>query len=176
VIEEISQNQVNVGVVQKVLQNLLREQVSIRDLITILEAVADASSSTKDPDSITEYVRQKMARSILKPYLVDGILNIHILEKTLEERLLSSVQPTDQGSILALDLGFSQKLIEKIGNEAKKAMLQNYQPVILVHPLLRGRLRRFLDRYIQGITVISHNEIPPQIRIQSVGVIRINEG
>ncbi|MDD3845997.1 MAG: flagellar biosynthesis protein FlhA [Syntrophorhabdaceae bacterium] len=176
VIEEISQNQVNVGVVQKVLQNLLREQVSIRDLITILEAIADASSSTKDPDIITEYVRQKMARSILKPYLVDGILNIHILEKTLEERLLGSVQPTDQGSVLALDLGFSQKLIEKIGNEAKKAMLQNYQPVLLVHPILRGRLRRFLDRYIQGITVISHNEIPPQIRIQSVGVIRINEG
>ncbi len=176
VIEEISQNQINVGVVQKVLQNLLREQVSIRDLITILEAIADASSSTKDPDVITEYVRQKMARSILKPYLVDGILNIHILEKTLEERLLGSIQPTDQGAVLALDLGFSQKLIEKIGNEAKKAMLQNYQPVILVHPLLRGRLRRFLDRYIQGITVISHNEIPPQIRIQSVGVIRINEG
>ncbi|OPY00913.1 MAG: Flagellar biosynthesis protein FlhA [Syntrophorhabdus sp. PtaB.Bin184] len=117
-----------------------------------------------------------MARSILKPYLVDGILNIHILEKTLEERLLGSIQPTDQGAVLALDLGFSQKLIEKIGTEAKKAMLQSYQPVILVHPLLRGRLRRFLDRYIQGITVISHNEIPPQIRIQSVGVIRINEG
>jgi flagellar biosynthesis protein FlhA len=176
VIEEISQNQVNVGVVQKVLQNLLREQVSIRDLITILEAIADASSSTKDPDVITEYVRQRMARSILKPYLVDGILNIHILEKTLEEKLLSSIQPTDQGTVLALDLTFSQKIIEKIGNEAKKAMLQNYQPVLLVHPILRGRLRRFLDRYIQGITVISHNEIPPQIRIQSVGVIRINEG
>jgi flagellar biosynthesis protein FlhA len=176
VIEEISQNQVNVGVVQKVLQNLLREQVSIRDLITILEAVADASSSTKDPDVITEYVRQRMARSILKPYLVDGILNIHILEKTLEEKLISSIQPTDQGTVLALDLTFSQKIIEKIGNEAKKAMLQNYQPVLLVHPILRGRLRRFLDRYIQGITVISHNEIPPQIRIQSVGVIRINEG
>ncbi len=176
VIEEISQNQINVGIVQKVLQNLLREQVSIRDLITILEAVADASSSTKDPDSITEYVRQRMARSILKPYLIDGILNIHILEKTLEERLINSVQHTDQGSVLALDLTFSQKLIERIGNEAKKAMLQNYQPVLLVHPALRGRLRRFLDRYIQGITVISHNEIPPQIRIQSVGVIRINEG
>jgi len=176
VIEEISQNQVNVGVVQKVLQNLLREQVSIRDLITILEAIADASSSTKDPDVITEYVRQRMARSILKPYLVDGILNIHILEKTLEEKLLGSIQTTDQGTVLALDLTFSQKIIEKIGNEAKKAMLQNYQPVLLVHPILRGRLRRFLDRYIQGITVISHNEIPPQIRIQSVGVIRINEG
>ena len=175
VVEEISQNQVNVGTVQKVLQNLLREQVSIRDLITILEAVADASSSTRDPDAITEYVRQRMARSILKPYLVDGILNIHILEKTLEERLINSIQQTEQGSVLALDLSFSQRLIEKIGNEAKKAMLQNYQPVLLVHPLLRGRLRRFLDRYIQGIAVISHNEIPPQIRIQSVGVIRINE-
>lgn len=176
VVEEIAQNQLNIGTVQKVLQNLLREQVSIRDLITILEAIADASSSTRDPDVITEYVRQRMARSILKPYLVDGILNIHILEKTLEERLLNSVQTTDQGSVLALDLAFSQRFIEKIGNEAKKAMLQNYQPVLLVHPILRGRLRKFLDRYIQGITVISHNEIPPQIRIQSVGVIRINEG
>ncbi len=175
VIEEISQNQINVGIVQKVLQNLLREQVSIRDLITILEAIADASSSSKDPDAITEYVRQRMARSILKPYLVDGILNIHILEKALEERLINSVQQTDQGSLLALDLSFSQKLIEKIGNEARKGMLQNYQPVLLVHPVLRGKLRRFLDRYIQGIAVVSHNEIPPQIRIQSVGVIRINE-
>jgi flagellar biosynthesis protein FlhA len=176
VVEEISQNQINIGIVQKILQNLLREQVSIRDLITILEAIADASSTTKDPDVITEYVRQRMARSILKPYLVDGILNIHILEKSLEERLLGSIQQTDQGGLLALDLSFSQKLIERIGNEAKKAMLQNYQPLLLVHPILRGRLRRFLDRYIQGITVISHNEIPPQIRIQSVGVIRINEG
>lgn len=176
VMEEISQNQINIGVVQKVLQNLLREQVSIRDLITILEAIADASTTTKDPDIITEYVRQRMARSILKPYLVDGILNIHILEKTLEERLLNSIQQSDQGTILGLDLSFSQKLIERIGNESKKAMLQNYQPVLLVHPVLRGKLRRFLDRYIQGITVISHNEIPPQIRIQSVGVIRINEG
>ena len=176
VVEEIVQNQLNIGTVQKVLQNLLREQVSIRDLITILEAIADASSSTRDSDAITEYVRQRMSRSILKPYLVDGILNIHILEKTLEEKLLASVQTTDQGSVLALDLTFSQRFIEKIGSEAKKAMLQNYQPVMLVHPILRGKLRRFLDRYIQGITVISHNEIPPQIRIQSVGVIRINEG
>ena len=78
--------------------------------------------------------------------------------------------------MLAVDLSFSQRLIEKIGNEAKKTMLANMQPVILVHPLLRGKLRRFLERYIQGIIVISHNEIPPQIKIQSVGVIRINEG
>lgn len=176
VVEEISQNQINMGIVQKVLQNLLREQVSIRDLVTILESVADASSSTKDPEVITEYVRQRMARSILKPYLVDGILNIQILEKSLEEKLMSSIQPTDQGSILALDLSFSQRLIERVGTEAKKALLANIQPIVLVHPMLRSRLRRFLERYIQGVAVISHNEIPPQIKIQSVGVIRINEG
>ncbi len=175
VVEEITQNQINMGIVQKVLQSLLREQVSIRDLITILESVADASSSTKDPEIITEYVRQRMARSILKPYLIDGILNIQILEKTLEEKLINSIQPAEQGSCLALDLSFSQRLIEKIGNEAKKAMLANIQPIVLVHPVLRGKLRKFLERYISGVTVISHNEIPPQIKIQSVGVIRINE-
>ncbi len=175
VVEEITQNQINVGVVQKVLQNLLREQVSVRDLVTILEAVADAGTTVRDPEVITEYVRQKMARNILKPYLIDGTLNILILEKGLEERLINSIQPSDQGGFLALDLTFSQKLIEKVSNESRKAMLQNMQPVILVHPVLRSKLRKFLERYIQGITVISHNEIPPQIRIQSAGVIRSAE-
>jgi flagellar biosynthesis protein FlhA len=173
VIEEITQNQINVGIIQKVLQNLLREQVSIRDLITILEAIADASSTVRDPDTITEYVRQRMARSILKPYLLDGVLNILILEKSLEEKMINSLQASDQGGFLAFDLTFSQRLIEKIGAESRKAMLQNIQPVLLVHPILRGKLRRFLERYIQGITVISHNEIPPQIRIQSAGVIKV---
>lgn len=175
VIEEITQNQVNMGSVQKVLQNLLREQVSIRDLVTILEAIADCCSSIKDPDIITEYVRQRMARSILKPYLVDGTLNILLLEKSLEEKVISSFQSSDQGSFLALDLPSSQRLIERLGEEAKKMMLKSLQPVLLVHPVIRGKLRKFLERYIQGLTVISHNEIPPQIKIQSVGVVRLDE-
>jgi flagellar biosynthesis protein FlhA len=175
VIEELAQSNVNVGIIQKVLQNLLREQVSIRDLVTILEAIADICSSTKDPDAITEYVRQRMARSILKPYLVDGVLHVLIFERPLEERLINSLKTTEQGSFLALDLSFSQRLIEKIGEEAKKAIFQNVQPVILVHPSIRAKLRRFLERYIQGIAVISHNEIPPQIKIQSLGVIRLDE-
>jgi len=175
VVEELSQTQINIGIIQKVLQNLLREQVSIRDLVTILETIADVSSSVRDPDLITEYVRQRMSRNILKPYLMDGILNILIFEKSLEEKIINSVQPSDQGGLFAFDLTFSQKLIEKIGDEAKKAMLQNIQPILLVHPVARGKLRRFLERYIHGITVISHNEIPPQIRIQTSGVIKINE-
>ncbi len=176
VVEELAQNQINVGVIQKVLQNLLREQVSIRDLVTILESIADASTSSRDTELITEFVRQRMSRSILKPYLVDGVLNILILEKSLEEKMINNLQQSDQGSFLALDLSFSQRLIEKIGNEVRKALMQNIQPMLLVHPVLRGKLRKFLERYIQGITIISHNEIPPQIKMQSVGVIRINEG
>jgi flagellar biosynthesis protein FlhA len=163
------------GIIQKVLQNLLREQVSIRDLVTILEAIADCSSSIKDPDIITEYVRQRMARSILKPYLVDGILNILLLERSLEERVIASLQTSDQGGFLALDLSTSQKLIERVGEEAKRMMLKSLQPVLLVHPIIRGKLRKFLERYIQGLTVVSHNEIPPQIKIQSVGAIKVDD-
>jgi len=176
VVEEINQAQLNIGIIQKVLQNLLREQVSIRDLVTILEAIADASSSVRDPDLITEFVRQRLSRSILKPYLNEGILNIMIFEKVLEEKIINSLQPPEQGGLFAFDLAFSQKLIEKVGSESKKALLQNIQPVLLVHPAIRGRLRRFLERYIQGITVISHNEIPPHIKIQTIGVIKLGDG
>ncbi len=175
VIEELGQAQVNIGIIQKVLQNMLREQVSIRDLVSILEATADIAFSTRDPDVITEYIRQRMARSIIKPYLIDGVLNILILEKTVEEAIINSMQSNDQGGLFSFDLSFSQRFIERLGNEVKRAILQNIQPVLLVHPIIRARLRRFLERYIQGITVISHNEIPPQIKIQTIGVIKVYE-
>lgn len=173
VLEEINQHNMNLGIIQKVLQNLLREQVSIRDLVSILETIADYAGVTKDPDIISEYVRQRMARVILKPYLTDGTLHVLIFEKTLEEKIIGSLQTTDQGTYLALDLSFSQQMVEKVGNEIRKLMSDNTQPVILVHPIIRGKLRRFLERYIQGVTVISHNEIPHQIKIKSAGVIKL---
>ena len=175
VVEELTQNQVSMGIIQKVLQNLLREQVSVRDLVTILEAVADSCGTIKDPDIITEYVRQRMARSILKPYLVDGVLNIMMLEKSLEEKVIAGFQSSDQGGFLPLDLAFGQKLVEKIAEETKKTMLKSLQPVLLVHPIIRLKLRRFLERHLQGVAVISHNEIPAQIKIQSAGIVKMSE-
>jgi flagellar biosynthesis protein FlhA len=175
VVEELTQNQVSTGIIQKVLQNLLREQVSVRDLVTILEAVADSCGTIKDPDIITEYVRQRMARSILKPYLVDGVLNIMMLEKSLEEKVIAGFQSSDQGGFLPLDLAFGQKLVEKIAEETKKTMLKSLQPVLLVHPIIRLKLRRFLERHLQGVAVISHNEIPAQIKIQSAGIVKMSE-
>ncbi len=175
-VEELTQGGANIGIIQKVFQNLLREQVSIRDLVTILETIADHALATKDPEVLTEHVRQRMARSILKPYLVDGMLHVLIFEKALEEKLISSLQTSDQGTYLALDLSFTQALIDKLSNEVKNMMIQNIQPVVLVHPIIRAKLRKLLERYIQGIAVVSHNEIPQQIKIKSAGVIRAHEG
>jgi flagellar biosynthesis protein FlhA len=175
VVEELSQSGASIGIIQKVLQNLLREQISIRDLVTILETIADHALSTKDPDVLTEFVRQRMARSILKPHLVDGVLQVLIFEKALEEKLISSLQTSEQGTYLALDLAFTQQMIDKISREAKNLIIQNIQPVVLVHPIIRSKLRRLLERYIQSITVISHNEIPQQVKIKSAGVIKIHE-
>lgn len=172
VLEELAQSNVSVGLIQKVLQNLLREEVSIRDLVTILEAIADITSTTKDPEAITEYVRQRISRSILKAYLSEGTLSVLIFERAIEEKLINSLRTTEQGSFLALDLKFSQQLVERISEEVKKAMLKDLRPVILVHPSIRAKLRRFLERYVQGIAVISHNEVPPQIKIQVIGVIK----
>ncbi len=173
VLEEIAQTQLSLGVVQKIIQNLLREQVSIRDLVTILEAVADVSAITKDAENITEYVRQKIARNILKPYLVDGVLNVLILEKQVEEKILGSLQQTEQGPQLALDLNLSQQLIYKIGEEARRILTLDVQPVLLIHPAVRAKLRKLLERYNVNVAVISHNEIPAQVSVQSAGVIKI---
>ncbi len=102
------------------------------------------------------------------------MLNILLFEKSLEEKIVASLQTSDQGAFLNMDLVTSQKLIERTGAAAKKMMSGGLQPVLLVHPIIRGKLRRLLERYIQGVTVISHNEIPPQVKIQSVGMIKLD--
>lgn len=172
--EELNSNQVTTGFIQKILQNLLREQVSIRDLVSILEAIADLAPTTKDPEQVTEFVRQRMAKAIIRPYLVNNVLHVLIFDRKVEEKLLEGAKASVDG--IALDLFFASRLIEKTTEKAKKLMMENLQPVLLVHPSIRFRLKRFIDKYVQGIVVISHNEIPPNIKIQSAGVIEIDEG
>jgi flagellar biosynthesis protein FlhA len=172
--EELNSNQVTTGFIQKVLQNLLREQVSIRDLVSILEAIADCAITTKDVEVVTEFVRQRMAKAIIKPYLVNNVLNVLIFERKVEERLIEGAKATPDG--LGIDLLYASRLIERITEKAKRLMAENLQPVLLVHPSIRLRLKRFIDKYVQGIAVISHSEIPPNIKIQSAGVIEVDEG
>jgi flagellar biosynthesis protein FlhA len=159
-------------VVQKVLQNLLRERVSIRDLLTIVETLADYGTATKDPDVLTEYVRQKLARSILHHYeTAEGVLPLITLDQRMEDLLRDKIQKGEYGAYLSLEPGFAQKVLMSINQTIERVSHINAQPIILCSPLLRRHLKRFLDRFFPQVVVLSHNELTAQTKIQSLGTV-----
>lgn len=173
-VEELVPSLMSLGMVQKVLQNLLAERVSIRDLLTIVETLADYAPMSKDPDLLTEYVRQKLSRSILAGYMgPDGTLPVLTLDRKVEETLTKSVQQTEHGAYLAVDPRLAEQMIAAIRVEVDKAMHQNIQPVILCGPVLRRHLRRLLEQYIPAVPVTSHAEIVQNVSIQSIGKVTL---
>jgi flagellar biosynthesis protein FlhA len=170
-VEEVT-NALSLGVIQKVLQNMVRENVSIRDLLTITETLADYAEITKDPDILTEYVRQRLRRAIVKPFLdQDDTLHVITLEPSVEETLRSSLQQTEHGTFLSLDPATANKIIGSVKEAVEQATVKGYPAVILTNPTLRRHLKRLLDRFIPGTTVLSHTEIPPDVRLESVAVV-----
>ncbi len=175
VVEELVPNLLTLGGVQKVLQNLLRERVSIRDLLTICETLADFAPRTKDPDILTEYVRQKLARSIISAYTdQDGNLFVLTLATQVEDIIRESVQKSEQGTYLTLEPNLAQKLIESTQKAAEKVAKEGYQPIIICSPIIRRHVRYLLERFIPHIVVLSHNELTSQTKIQSLGTIELN--
>ena len=173
-VEELVPALLSLGMVQKVLQNLLAERVSVRDLLTIVETLADYAPMSKDPDLLTEYVRQKLARSIIGPYLAeDGGLPVISLDRNVEETLNKSVQQTEHGSYLALDPRVGEQIIAAIRIESEKAMHQNIQPVLLCGPVLRRHLRRLIEPYLPALAVMSHAELVQNVSIQSAGKVTL---
>jgi flagellar biosynthesis protein FlhA len=171
-VEELTPGQLSLGIIQKVLQNLIRERIPIRDLQSICESLADHAALTKDPDILTEYVRQSLARSITKPYEgEDGRLRVITLEAELEERIARCVQKSEQGSYLALEPGLLQKLIQTAHQEVHQALSAGHHPVILCAPHIRRHLRKLLERFIAEVVVISHGELTGPIEIQAIGTI-----
>jgi flagellar biosynthesis protein FlhA len=174
-IEELTPNPLSIGTIQKVLQNLIREQVSIRDIQTIFETMADHANLTKDPEILAEYARQALARSITKPYETeDGKLHVLTLQQGLEEQIIRSIQKTDQGAFLALEPGFLHQLIQSISTEVKKAINHGYHPLILCSPMVRRHLKKLLERFQPEVVVISHSELKNNLEIQSAGMIKVN--
>ena len=172
--DELVPNLLSVGTIQKVLQNLVRERVSIRDLQTICEVLVDHAPVTKDPDILTEYVRQGMARTITRSYESEqGKLHVLSLQQNLEERIGRSIQKTDQGSYLSLEPGLLHQLVHSTGDEVKKVVNLGYHPVVLCSPLVRRHLRKLYERFLPDVAVISHNELSTPLEIQSIGVIRL---
>ncbi|RMD84158.1 MAG: EscV/YscV/HrcV family type III secretion system export apparatus protein, partial [Candidatus Dadabacteria bacterium] len=175
VVEELIPNLLTVGQVQQVLVHLLKEQVSIRDLKTILETLADWAPTVKDPERLAEYVRRRLSRAITEKYKSDdGMLVLANLSSELENTLAESVQQTDEGSLLALEPGFAQKLINKLNQFADRFIEKGQTPLILASSHLRPALAKFIERFVPGYGVIAHQEIAPNTRVQSVGVISID--
>ncbi len=171
-VEEVTEN-LSLGVIQKVLQNLLREKISIRDLLTITETLADYAPVTRDPDILTEYVRQKLGRAIVKPLLTDeGALAVLTIDPSIEETVRSSIQQTEHGSFLALDPAQAQRIIKSIQSAVEEASARGYQPVILTNPAVRRHIRKLLERFMPDINVLSHAEIPGNVKLESVAVIK----
>jgi flagellar biosynthesis protein FlhA len=168
-IEELVPKVVSTGEIQRVLKQLLRERVPIRDLTTVLEAIGDVAPITKDPDVLNETVRTALGRAICRLHQNEkGELPTISFAPSLEERLLQSIVRTDQGAVLALDPHEAQSLASRIGRAIESAVAQ---PVLLCTPALRPHLWRLFTRVLPQVGVMSHNEIPPHVRIAPVAVL-----
>jgi len=170
-VDELVPTIVSVGVLQKVLQSLLRERVSIRDLGRILEACADGAVLTRDTGMLTEYVRQHLGRSLTSPHLSDNNeLGVLTLDPTLEQSIQSGIENTDRGSFLALDPGRIQDIITRLVKGITD-LLPGAQPVLLTNPAVRPHLRRLLERAMPHLIVLSHSEIPLDVRVVNLGTV-----
>jgi flagellar biosynthesis protein FlhA len=174
-IDELVPGLLPLGTVQKVIQNLLRERVSIRNLVTILEVLADYAPSTKNTDILTEYVRQALGRNITRQYLADdGNLYLITLDPSVEDVLSSSVQHTDRESFLSIDPNTAQQLIKKIEASLKRFEEKQSLPVLLCSPTIRSNLKKLLERFIPQLAVLSHTEIDTRLKIKSLGMVSLN--
>ncbi len=174
VVEELVPNLLPLGGVVKVLQSLLRERVPIRDIKTILEVLADYAPLTKNPELLTEYVRQGLSRSITRQYQIkDGTIPVVIMDPRVEETIAGGVQTMPQGSYLALEPGLAQRILTRMRDAMELFSPLGYQPIILCSPNIRGHVKRFTERFFPNLVVLSHSEIASGARINSIGSVRL---
>ena len=170
-VDELVPKQMTYGEVQKVLANLLREGVSIRDLVTIFETLADYAPVTHDPDMLTEYVRQALSRTISKKFVPGKKARVVTLDQGLEEKILNSVQQTEQGSFITLDPDVTRKMINSLSNQLNVFTQTGEQPIVLTSPMVRLYFKKLTEQFAPGLVVLSYNELEPGIEIQSMGVV-----
>ncbi|NLJ74406.1 MAG: flagellar biosynthesis protein FlhA [Firmicutes bacterium] len=170
VVDELIPNLLSIGEVQKVLQNLLREGVPIRNLVTILETLADMAPITRDPDYLTEYVREGLARQISRMYLDNDILSVLTLSHEWEEAIAEGIEHTERGMAVTMDPRLIQRLYYELGQALEQHMLP--YPIILVSPQIRMALKRLTERSIPKLIVLSYNEISTDIQVQAIGTVK----
>ncbi len=173
VVEEVVPKVLTIGEVQKVLSNLLREQISIRDMVTILETLADYGHVTKDTDLLTEYVRQRLSGYITNKYVEDNQLNVITLDSEVEELIMNSINKTETGAYLSLEPNIAQKILNNTLKAAQKLTAIGEQPIILTAPIVRLYFKRLTEQITRDLIVLSYNEIEPSVEVQSVGMVSI---
>jgi len=165
-------NVLSLGLIQKVLQRLLRERVPIRDLLTILETLADYVNLTKNVDILTGYVRQALARTITKQYRdAKGDITVVTLAPAIEEAISRAVQHTEYESYVAADPDLIQKVITGLQKYIPQFTSRGLQPVVLCSPQTRIHLRNIVERFFPNLAVISHNEVTRDVNIKSLGMV-----
>lgn len=175
-VEEVVPTVLSLGAVQQVLSSLLREGVSLRDLRTIMETLADWGPTVKAPERLTEHCRHALSRAITAKHLGDdSVLKLVSLSPSLERTLHDALQVTEHGSYLALEPNFAQKVINKLKSTTERFAQLGSSPILLTTFALRSALYAFTERFIPGFTVLSHQEVNPAVRVQSLGMVAVEE-
>ena len=171
-VDELIPKVLGLGEVQKVLQNLLKEGISIRDLLTIFETLADYASTSRDTDILTEYVRQNLKRAISSKFFSPReTTSVVTLDPALEQEIMKSVKQTEQGAYLSLDPETSRNIMKSVEAEIKKLENMGKTPIVITSPIVRIYFKRLTEEYYRDLIIISYNEIANDIELQSVGMI-----
>ena len=174
VVEELVPDLLAMGEVQKVLQNLLREKVPIRDLAGILEALSDGARTSKDADFLTEWARQSLGRTICRQYIgADGKIAVFTLHPKLEQLLTDSIEQTQIGAYPVLEPQVARQVFNKLKESAENMSLQNLPPVLICSSRVRLPLRRLIEKNLPNLAVLSLNEIDPNIEIEVIGTVML---
>lgn len=173
IVDELVPKIMTVGEIQKVLANLLKEGVSIRDMVTIMETLADYGAVTHDSDMLTEYVRQSLGRAITKKFLNGQAASVVTLDPKIEQLIMDSIQRSEHGNYLALEPQTSNSIVNNVSKQVQRLMQLGHQPIVLASPVVRLYFKRLTEQVIPGLVVLSYNEIDAQADIQSVGMVSI---
>lgn len=172
IVEELVPKMLGLGEVQKVLQNLLREGISIRDLLTIFETLADYAQTTRDTDVLTEYVRQSLKRAISAKYFpANETTSVVTLDPKVEQEIMSSVKQTEQGAYLTLAPERTKAIMASVQTEIDKLESLGKNPIIITSPIVRMYFKRLTEDYFKDLIVVSYNEVETNVELQSVGMV-----
>ncbi|EOS21804.1 flagellar biosynthesis protein FlhA [Lachnospiraceae bacterium 3-1] len=174
-VDELVPKLLGIGEIQKVLQNLLREGISIRDLLTIFETMADHAATTRDTDVLTEYARQSLKRAISNKYFpANEVTSVVTLDPKIEQEIMGSVKQTEQGAYLTLDPEKTKAIMSSLETEITKLENLGKNAIIITSPIVRMYFKKLTEDYFRDLIVVSYNEVDSNIELQSVGMVSLS--